>query len=164
MTDIICRDAFGDPLEFLTQWDVNQKVVIEGIELSPCPTIRFSNKHSKVSLVVRPTIVDDKLQVDIPNILLQQSYPIIVNIFYEYDDSAKTRHIFLIPVIPSKCPEDYNYIHNIDYVSWVEIEEQAKALIAELEQSKDPIIVGVSEPANADILWFDTNYQVTDSQ
>ena len=59
MTDIICHDGQGYPLEFLSQWDTNQVAVIRGIELSPVPCVRFSNKSSIVSLVVKPTVVGD---------------------------------------------------------------------------------------------------------
>jgi len=158
MTDIICYDSHGYPLEYLTQWDLNQVLVIQGLELSTIPCVRFSNRSSKVSLVVKPTVVDNKLHVDIPNILLQQGLPIVIYLYYEYDDGlSKTRHIFTIPVIPNKMPEDYIFTENVEYVSWLEVEQQAKELIADIEQFRYPIIIDETEPSSENILWLDTS-------
>lgn len=159
MAEIICKDTYGNPLEYLTQWDKNQAVIIEGVDLAPCPSVRFSNKASNVSLVVRPTIVDGSMRADIPNILLQQPYSITFNVLYEHDDgSSKAAHIFTVPVIPSKKPDDYQFTQNVDYVSWLEVAERAEALLVELENIYDDlIVVSNSQPADFDILWFDTS-------
>lgn len=157
MTDIICHDGQGYPLEFLSQWDINQVAVIRGIELSPVPCVRFSNKSSIVSLVVKPTVVGDSLHVDIPNVLLQQSSPIIICIYYEYDDSSgKIRHIFNIPVIPNKMPEDYIPTQNVEYVSWVEVRERAEEVLADL-QNRPILIIDDVAPTDNDRLWLDTS-------
>ena len=159
MREIVCHDAQGYKLEYYTQWDTNQVAVISGIELSPTPRVRFSNKRSKVSLVVKPELTDDGIRVDVPNVLLQQPFPIIINIFYEYnDDSAKTRYIFNIPVVPSKIPEDYMMTQNVEYVCWADVKYRAEILIDELPQNRKLIVIQDEEPADLyDVLWFDTS-------
>lgn len=162
MTDIICRDILGRELEFLTQWDLNRVLVIEGLSTDRLPRFRFSNKSSNVSLVVKPSIVDDLVHVDIPNILLQQPHNIVVSIFYEYDDSLASYATFVIPVIPQKIPDDYEMFNNVDYTSWVEVQTRAELLMHELENQRDNSVLYVSniEPEDNDVFWFDTGVAI----
>ena len=161
MTDLICRDILGRELTFLTQWDLNQVLVIGGINTEPIPRFRFSNKASSVSLVVKPTIVGEDVHVDIPNILLQQSHSIIVSIFYEYGDSLRAHSTFSIPVIPQKIPDDYVMTDNVEYTSWLEVQERAELLMHELEMRKDYSVLRISdiEPEETDVFWFNTGTQ-----
>ena len=158
MDELICYDLYGNPLEFLTQWDQNQVIVVKGVDLSPTIAVRFANQASKVSLVVKPTIVGRSLRIDVPNILLTQSLPITFYINYEYDDGyIKTMHVLHLPVIPCKRPEDYEMYQNVDYVSWVELAEIASDIIATLENERVVFFVGNTEPEENDVLWFDTS-------
>lgn len=161
MSSIICRDSFGRNLEYLTQWDVNRSIYICGVATSPPPRIRFSNKISTVSLVVKPEINEDSIRADIPNILLQQPYSIIASIFYEYDNDeiCQTEHIFTIPVVPCKIPEDYFMTENVEYVCWIDMQNRALELIGRLEKERDGniLIVHDIEPDLTDVLWFDTS-------
>lgn len=161
MEEIICLDLQNNTLDYLTQWDVNRVIVLKGFALSPMPRVRFSNKYSKVSLVVKPEVVDGHIQADIPNILLQQPYPVIISVFYEHDDnSLVAKHSFSIPVIPCQIPEDYTMIENVEYVSWVEVRNRAESLILQLEKERDGLFMTVQdlEPDGVDMLWFDTGY------
>lgn len=159
MTELICRDISGRELNFLTQWDLNRVLVLDGIDTDPMPRFRFSNKASSVSLVVKPTVIGESVHVDIPNILLQQPYSIIISIFYEYDDGSLCSHgTFSIPVIPQKIPDDYVMTNNIEYTCWVEVQERAELLMQELEIKKDYSVIHISdsEPEEKDVFWFNT--------
>ena len=157
MDDIIIYDKRGLPLEFLTQWDQNQVMVIRGIDFSPAPVFRFSTISSVASVVVKPTVDNGVVTADIPNVLLTQCKPIVVHINYEYDDGdSKTRHVFNIPVIPCKQPEDYHMTENVEYVSWTRVAKQARTLISRLETERVVIEVDNTEPVGTDVLWFNT--------
>lgn len=165
MLDVICYDAYGYPIDFLTQWDSNRVAIIEGVEMSPIPRIRFRNKDSVTSIVGRVTVEDDKAYVKIPNSLLTQPYPIILEVFYEYDDgSVITRYFFTIPVVPSKKPADFVFTDNTDYPDWQEVKARAEQKIAELEEDRDwsLLVIDDNEPADeegnplTDIIWFNT--------
>lgn len=163
MSDIICRDTLGRNMNYLTQWDMNRVAVINGITLSPAPRVRFSNKASKVSLVVKPKIEDSSMFVDIPNILLQQPHPIVVSVFYEYSDGIlQTEHVFTIPVIPHAMPDDYFFVDNVKYTSWAEVQERAELLMHDLELDRNwkIIRIGEAEPQDSDIIWFDTSNKI----
>ena len=164
MTDLFCHDAQGYPVEFFTQWDLNQVVIVDGIDVTTYPAVKIRNKQSTASIVVRPSMVEDGISIDVPNILLQKALPVIFEIFYEYDDgTVKTRYIFSVPVVPSQKPEDYTMVDNVDYANWVEIQERAEELLDQLDQERevDILIVGPDEPDLSDgvpdIIWFDTS-------
>lgn len=160
MSEIRCRDTLGRDLNYLTQWDVNRIAIIEGIELSPNPRVRFGNKVSKVSLVVKPTIENSAIRVDIPNILLQQPHPITISVFYERDgDLLQVEHVFTIPVVPQTIPEDYFFVNNIEYTNWVEVKRQAEILIEALQNDpgRGVLVITDAEPDGIGLLWFDTN-------
>lgn len=158
MEDFIIYDKRGLPLEFLTQWDQNQVMVIQGIEISPAPVFRFSVATSIASIVVKPTVSYGVVSVDIPNILLTQCKPITVHINYEYDEGdSKTRHVFNIPVIPCKQPEDYRMTENVKYVSWARVSRQAQDLISQLAEERFVVVVGDTEPIEPAVIWFDTS-------
>ena len=160
MIDVICYDAQGYPLDFLTQWDLNRTAVLSGVELSPTPRVRFRNKFSATSVVVKAIVTDDHIRVDIPNILLTKASPIIIEVFYEYDDgSVATRYFFSVPVIPSKQPEDYTMEENIEYANWAETEANAIALMKKIEEERDwdVLVVDSVEPETTDVIWFNTS-------
>lgn len=157
MDDIIIYDKRGLPLEFFTQWDQNQVMVIRGIDTSPAPVFRFSVVSSVASVVVKPTVSGDSITVDVPNVLLTQCKPIMVHINYEYDQGdSKTRYAFNIPIIPCKQPEDYYMTENVKYVSWTRVQKQAQTLLTQLQTEKFTVVVSDNEPSQNDVLWFNT--------
>lgn len=160
MSNIICRDKYGSPIEFLSQWDLNIVIAIEGVDLTQPPRVRFSNRCGESSLVVRPVISGNVMYVDVPNVLLQQPLPITTRIFYEYENGAvQTKYIFNIPIVPCPRPYDYAETDNVEYVNWTEIQDRAKELMESFSEGRedDVLVVGSSEPELTDILWFDTS-------
>lgn len=158
MGDLICYDKYGDTLEYFTQWDQDQVVMVSGAMLDPVPVVRFSNRANKTSFVIKATVEDGCIRADLPNIILMSCFPITMYLNYEYEDgSSKTREVINIPVIPCPMPEDYKLTQNIDYVSWTELSNQAKELMAKIEAERIVIEIGKVEPSDSDIVWFDTN-------
>lgn len=161
MASIVCYDSNGNPLKHLTQWDSNQTITVVGVETSPLPTFHFFNRHSEQALVVSPSTSGNAVSVPVPNILLQQALPIIVCLYYEFNDgSSKTEYTLSIPVFPRPMPSDYKFEENIEYVSWKQLEEEARVLMEELRHSA-VVVVGDTQPAYTNVLWFNTDYSTT---
>ena len=118
MFNVICLDQNGDVISELTQWDINQSIVIEDSGLTTAPHFHFCNKNSREALVVASTLKDNKIIVKIPNLLLQEPYPIIAYI-YDYSDisSGKSIQRIKIPIISRVKPSDYEYVENIDRIT-----------------------------------------------
>ncbi len=138
--NITCYDSTNKPIKELTQWDTNRKIIITGVDVKSAPVIHFYNIKSDKALVVPSTFGDNSITVSIPNILLQSHLPLIISIYSENDDEGKTVGTACIPIVPKKKPEDYEYVENIEYVSWVELERRAEALLQDLEEFRDNII------------------------
>lgn len=108
MAGITCYNIDGTPLSHLTQWDKNIVLVLRGAETSPEPEIHFSNKRSQTAIIVDPEISGDSISVEVPNVLLEDGYPLTVRIYYTYDDgSSRTRYTKFINVQPKARPDDY---------------------------------------------------------
>lgn len=133
-------------LTHFTQWDTNRKIVIKGFELSEPPACQFYNAHSKRALVVNSELSGNDIIVPIPNLILQDGLSLIIDVYRETapNDSSisdlsltegKVIHTFRIPVHPRPKPEDYEYIENIEYVTWAELSRRAEELLAKLEQT-----------------------------
>lgn len=131
MSKLICYDSDGNELEVLYQWDLNQSITIRGGVIPPSAVFHFCNRSSSLALVVTPEISGSDLVVSVPNVLLQQSEPIIA---YAYTDTAgdgyRTIQAIHIPVIPRAKPEDYEYEENIDYISLAIVNARMNAMIA----------------------------------
>lgn len=109
-------DKDGNALNYLTQWDINQTIVIplESFSLTKTPEVHFCNSASDTALIVEPTVENEskKIYAKIPNILLTQSLPLDVYVYYiddSDDTSMKTVRYIRIPVNKRKKPDDYHY-------------------------------------------------------
>lgn len=132
--EITFLDSSGKILEYLTQWDINRKLKIDGFKLQTPPMIHFYNNNSLRALVVPSTLENNSIIVNIPNLILQKDEKINVAIFLTNEvNEGKTVYIGQIPVITKIKPEDYNYVENIDYANWVELSEEAKRKLLEMQ-------------------------------
>lgn len=130
---IICYDSDGIPLEKLTQWDMGQTIAITGIPTDETPAFHFANANSEMALVVSSSVHDGSLVANIPNILLQESLPILVYVYYRKNkESAKTKYTAMIKVTPRKKPADYSFKENIEYIDWTYINAEARKLIKDM--------------------------------
>lgn len=143
MYEVPCLNLSGDTINRFYQWDIDQKIVID---LNGCderylqnpPEVHFSNSSRKEALVVRSTVkysgddvavqddsvatmhAGDIIIADIPNILLQEPYPLLVYVYLtDADDSSSQKTILYseIPVRKRAKPSDYLYIENITRIT-----------------------------------------------
>lgn len=143
MYEVPCLNLNGDTINRFYQWDIDQKIVID---LNGCderylqnpPEVHFSNSSRKEALVVRSTVkysgddvavqddsvatmhAGDVIIADIPNILLQEPYPLLVYVYLtDADDSSSQKTILYseIPVRKRAKPSDYLYVENITRIT-----------------------------------------------
>ena len=91
-----------DGRESFYQWDLDQRLVVAD---STIPEVHFCNRTDECSLVCETYVVDGLNLVNVPNILLQDSWDINV---YAYDGKA-TKHSARFEVKRRTKPSDYVY-------------------------------------------------------
>lgn len=137
MYEVPCLDINGDTINKFYQWDIDQKIVInlEGCDvnyLKNAPEVHFCNSSRNEALVVRSTVSNhDTITVDVPNILLQEAYPLLVYVYLtDANDSSSQKTILYseIPVRKRAKPSDYLYVENITRVT-------AEMIKKEIEQT-----------------------------
>lgn len=144
MYEIQCLDLDGNTIDNFFQWDCDQHVVIElkGCDekyLSNNPEVHFTNKSRDEALICRSAVKSSNIEAntegdiviaEVPNILLQEPYPLLIYVYLtDVDDFAAQRTILYseIPVRKRNKPSDYEYVENIDPVT----AQTIKAEIAE---------------------------------
>ena len=106
---IVCYGTLGNRVTRFYQWDINQKLVISGVETSPVPVFQFSNDVCGGSISVSPTVSGSSLIVDVPNALLEEAKPLLVFIFRNVGGAGNTIGSIRIPVRPRVAPDDTIY-------------------------------------------------------
>lgn len=153
MYEVPCLNLNGDTINRFYQWDIDQKIVInlEGCDeryLQNPPEVHFSNLSRKEALVVRSTVkysgddvavqddsmatmhAGDIIIADIPNILLQEPYPLLVYVYLtDADDSSSQKTILYseIPVRKRAKPSDYLYVENIARITAETIKKEIES-------------------------------------
>ena len=126
MFGVECFDTHDEPISHYTQWDINQtlKIVLYGMDdgyMKNTPYVHFANIKSSEALVVRSTLQgDDTVLVDIPNQLLQESYPLLIYVYLNDSSDASSQRTIVkieIPVHKRAKPSDYEYVENIDRIT-----------------------------------------------
>lgn len=125
-----------DGREYLWQWDINRQVKVEDPAIDE---VHFCNRTSDCSLVVE---VKDGV-ADIPNILLQQDFPIKV---YAYLKDGYTKVEECLKVKSRTKPSDYIYTE-----TEVLTVEQIQQQMTDLEIRVDEKITGVEETFSENI-------------
>lgn len=125
----------GIVIHNLTQWDAGQSFYIfNEFNLTEAPLFHFCNSQSEEALIVTATLSDNKITVDIPNILLQEPYSIIAYMYcYSSDTSARSIIAIKIPVRRRPKPSQYKYVENIEVTSMKRVEAQLNNLISRAE-------------------------------
>lgn len=154
MFEIRCYDEKFKEITHLTQWDVNRFIIVKSIDVDTVPEFHFCNKKTELAIPVLSRLVKDENDkncyiAEIPDILLQQPFDIIVYIYVdsvvENKISSKTTHMARIPLVPRPKPEDYPYEvveSHIDYLGKLiaqatELEESLKNGIGSLGVNPD---------------------------
>jgi hypothetical protein len=142
--DIELYDYNNTPLECLYQWDCNITLKISGVPTSSTPVCHFANFGKDIAYVVPCNISSNKVVTKVPNIVLEQPLCILAYLVYSQsvgtqNDPAterRTKYAFKIPLRPRAMPEEYTYTENIDYTNWIELTEEARQLMTQMEQAK----------------------------
>lgn len=138
MIEIDCFDLQENSIDHFSQWDMDQTIYMKDWECDYIPMFHFSNKKSTEALVVKGVLENDgRISASVPNILLQEHYPLIVYIYLEDDDSSQTVRCIKIPVRKRPKPHDYDYVENIEYINWTKLEKEALDFINELSSSNE---------------------------
>lgn len=93
--------------DYLYQWDLNQKVTSNSLKVGD--EVHFSNMSNPTALITIAYELDGVVVADIPNILLQKSYPITVYSMLTTDDINITTDERQITVRQRAKPDDYIY-------------------------------------------------------
>ena len=129
--EAICYDLNGQTIDYFTQWDTNQKIVIrlegcgddyhiESGELQTVPEVHFTNIKRDTALAVKATLDGNDIVVDVPNLILEEPYPVLIYVWYtnkEYPNSQSTIARTEIAVRQKNKPHDYYYVENITTVT-----------------------------------------------
>lgn len=126
MFGVGCFDTHDNPIDHYTQWDVDQKLKIVVYDaddnlLKNAPYVHFANVKSTEALVVRSTVEGtDTIVVDVPNSLLQESWPLLVYVYLNDNLDAHSQKTIInieIPVHKRAKPSDYEYVENIERIT-----------------------------------------------
>ena len=126
MFGVKCFDTHDEPISHYTQWDINQtlKIVLYGMDdgyMKNAPYVHFANIKSSEALVVPSTLQgDNTIIVDIPNILLQELWPLLVYVYLSDSTDASSQRTIVkieIPVHKRARPSNYEYVENIDRIT-----------------------------------------------
>lgn len=124
----------------LYQWDINQDLVITGLDLSVIPEVHFSNADMVRAIVKQASTESDVIKVRIPNSLLQKALTIKAYIGIYNGDSFNVIEIVEIPVIARIRPSDYSFEANDEEIySFKAVENAMSNLIADHGKMVDDI-------------------------
>ena len=141
MGNFYLLDKDGNFIHNLTQWDINQKLIIEIVQnISTAPKVHFCNKNSEKALVVQSTISGNKIIADIPNILLTEPLNMIAYVYYNNDtanDSWKTIQTIDIPLRKRVKPNDYEYVENVEIIYLSDLMQIVKTLDKEIQEAEN---------------------------
>lgn len=155
MYEVTCLDIYGNTIYNFFQWDVDQKIVIklDGCNedyLDIAPEVHYTNSKSNEALVVRSVVSNrDTITAPVPNLLLQQPYPLQVYVYLtdsKHVSSQKTILYSEIPVRRRDKPSDYLYVENIERITAEKIKEEIEADIANLKYTT---IADINDKKNA---------------
>lgn len=102
------------------QWDSNRKLIVDDESIKQ---VHFCNRTGECSLVCETYKEDNKLVVDVPNILLQQDWRIRA---YAYDGNA-TLHEALYDVKRRTKPDNYIYTET-EVLNYTTLSERMREL------------------------------------
>lgn len=91
----------------LNQWDINQVLRVNGLNLTTAPEVHFSNSTMDKAIVRQSKLENHVVVVNIPNSLLQMPYAIMAHIGIYEGDTFKVIEQVKIPVKPRIRPSDY---------------------------------------------------------
>lgn len=118
----------------LYQWDINQSLVLTGLNLSSAPEVHFSNGNMDRAIVRQASNVNNVVSVAIPNSLLQDPLTITAHVGVYEGETFKVIEKVVIPVNPRKRPYDYKIEDTDEEIySFKALENKLENVISELQ-------------------------------
>lgn len=173
MYEIQCLDLDGNIIDNFFQWDCDQWIVIElkGCEdryLANNPEVHFTNKSRDEALICKSGTEEqrngvyyveqhegnDAIIAEVPNILLQEPYPLLVYVYLTDADDFRAQRTVLygeIPVRKRQKPSDYLYVENISRATADTIKNQIAESTAETRSAAINSINDTKDAATASI-------------
>lgn len=161
MYEVNCLDLYGNTIYNFFQWDVDQKIVVKvsGCDeryLDIAPEVHYCNVKSKDALVVRSVVSNhDTITAPVPNLLLQQPYPLLVYVYLTDSKDVSSQKTILhseIPVRKRLKPNDYLYVENIERITAEQIKEEIEA---DINRIKYEAINTINSEKNEAIKYID---------
>ena len=157
MYEVKCLDQYGNTINNFFQWDIDQEITIkiEGYPqgyLSIAPEFHFTNKHRDTALIVRSNVIgEDVMKATIPNILLQEPYPLLVYVYLTNSEDVSSQRTILfseIPIRKREMPNDYLYVENIKRITAENIKDEIEA---STEEARSNAIKDITDTKNSAI-------------
>lgn len=117
MFETTCLDENGNTVYSMTQWDINQNLIIDvsNLSITTAPKVHFCNEKSIEALPVESTLSNNKVTAPIPITLLKEPYPIIAYIYVANAGASSTQKTVACVKIPmNKRVRPGNYIYSDD--------------------------------------------------
>lgn len=112
------------------QWDLNQRLIDKSFKIGE--KYHIGNTKYPETFVVKTYDYNGSIVIDVPNILLQHSFPIIVYKCIETDDSSYTYQKYTFGVKQRPKPSDYIYTQT-EVLSYENLDKR----LTELENSSE---------------------------
>ena len=130
----VCFNCYGIyTTDSVYQWDQNHSLEISGLGVGSVTTIHFTNKKRDTAIVVKATVQGDTVIAPVPNELLEEPYNVIAYAHVYDSNQARTIEVVNIPVIKRAKPEDYQFIDNVDVMTFERLEKDMSDFIAKCE-------------------------------
>lgn len=137
------------------QWDVNQKIVIDNADCE----IHFKHVGSSNAIICKPYKFENKIVVNVPNILLQESGSIV---FWVFVNGEYTREMGKFNVASRQKPAEYVFTElehleyrklneRIDAIEGGSISDETVERAIEAYLDENPIEAGATEAEAAQI-------------
>jgi hypothetical protein len=110
---------YGDRPE-LWQWDLNQKLIVEDVNVTE---VHFYDGINSVALVCEVFELDGLRVANIPNVILQDNCDMNIFAWVIDNDGAYTKHREIIKVNRRSKPADYVYTEN-EVKTWEALSER----------------------------------------
>ena len=148
------------------QWEIDRFLVDEDFEINQ--EVCFSSVKLRKALVVKTKLKNDKIVVEVPNLLLQDYHPIMVHWVVADENGKYVAKQKEFQVLKRVKPEDYVYTET-EIFSFLDLEQRLKNLEGEgIDKiiadyfAKNPIQVGATPEQAAQITQNKENIEKLD--
>ena len=129
----------------LVQWDKDVYIYIHERNIGSAQPMHFFNQKSDIAYVVETTFSNGVLKAKIPNLLLQQAYPITGYIYVSIDGGNRSVYRTRINIEPRQRPSDYIYVDTYDYVSVSEILTECRQCASDADSARKEAVAAKEE-------------------